>query len=100
MSASSVWLVTGASSGFGLEISLAALAAGHKVVGTVRSKGKSATAVQKLESAGARTVELDVAQGAATVKVVAEQIEGVYGRVDVCVNNAGYSLLGALEDFG
>ena len=99
MSQQEVWLVTGASSGFGLEIALAALSRGFTVVGTVRSKSKSAEAVRRLETAGGETIELDVSHDEATIAGLAHQVEGRHGRIDVLVNNAGYSLLGAVEDF-
>ncbi|KAL9083327.1 MAG: hypothetical protein Q9159_005834 [Coniocarpon cinnabarinum] len=94
-----VWLVTGASSGLGLEIALHARHTGARVVGTVRSRTKSAAAVQKLEAAGVTVVELDTSKGAEEVKSRAKLAEEVYGCVDVLVNNAGYSVVGALEDF-
>ncbi|OGM46233.1 short chain oxidoreductase/dehydrogenase [Aspergillus bombycis] len=92
-----VWFITGASSGFGLSLSLYALAAGHHVVGTVRNASKSAAAVQAFQDKGGKIVELDVTKADAIPGAV-KQAEGFYGRIDVLVNNAGYSLLGAVED--
>ena len=97
--APSVWLVTGASSGFGLHICLAAAATGAQVIGTVRSRTKSADAVEKLENASVRVVELDVSKDAATVKAAAKKAEAINGHIDVLINNAGFSVLGAVEDF-
>ena len=95
-----VWLITGASSGFGLEIALAALKAGHKIIGSVRSRQKSADAVQRIESAGGKTIELDLSKDAKSIQAGAKQAEGVFGKIDTLINNAGYSLLGAIEDLG
>jgi NAD(P)-dependent dehydrogenase (short-subunit alcohol dehydrogenase family) len=92
-----VWLITGASSGLGYYLALHALAAGHKVIASVRSKTKSADAVQTIESHGGKVIELDVCKGN-TIPDAAKQAESFYGHVDVLVNNAGYSLLGAVED--
>lgn len=92
-----VWLITGASSGFGYHLSLHALAAGHQVVATVRSVSKSADAVQAITAQGGKIVELDVTQSN-TIAAATKQAESYYGKVDVLVNNAGYSLLGAVED--
>ncbi|SPQ26579.1 b0a0215d-3773-4c25-9af7-1553c807da22 [Thermothielavioides terrestris] len=92
-----VWFITGASSGFGLSLSLHALSAGHQVVATVRNTAKSAEAVQKIQEKGGKIVELDVTKPDTIAQAVREA-ESTYGRIDVLVNNAGYSLLGAVED--
>lgn len=99
MAGKQVVFVTGASSGFGLEICLAALNAGLQVIGSVRSRAKSADAFKKLESAGAKIVELDLSQDAATIQAIAKEAEKVFGKVDILINNGAYSLLGAIEDF-
>jgi len=53
-----VWFITGAGRGMGLDIAKAALAAGHKVVASVRNADKVALAVG--ESANLLVVKLDV----------------------------------------
>src|ERR1700754_1301298 len=108
-----VWFITGASKGFGFEIAKAALAAGDKVVGTVRSNAeglRSALAgndvpggkvgdVPGEKVAGAPgigetlVVTLDVTKEDEVKKGVEEAIAR-FGRIDVLVNNAGYGLLG------
>ncbi|KAE8165669.1 hypothetical protein BDV40DRAFT_258000 [Aspergillus tamarii] len=92
-----VWFITGASSGLGLSLSLYALAAGHQVIGTVRNSSKSADAVQAIQDKGGKIVELDVTKADAIPEAV-KKAESFYGKIDVLVNNAGYSLLGAVED--
>ncbi|KAL1623028.1 hypothetical protein SLS56_008439 [Neofusicoccum ribis] len=94
------FLITGASSGFGLSLSLHALRNGHNVVATVRTRtgGRHASAVQAIEELGGKCVELDVSDLAAIPAVVASVLDGGRGKIDVLVNNAGYSLLGAVED--
>ncbi|KAL2839640.1 hypothetical protein BJY01DRAFT_219108 [Aspergillus pseudoustus] len=94
---SQVWFITGASSGFGLDLALLALSAGHKVIGTVRSATKAADAVAAIREKGGEVVELDVTK-ADTIAGVVEKANALYGGVDILVNNAGYSLLGAVED--
>ncbi|KAL4784469.1 hypothetical protein BJX76DRAFT_367664 [Aspergillus varians] len=94
---SQIWFITGASSGFGLDLSLLALEAGHKVIGTVRSASKSSSAVAAIKAKGGEILELDVRDADAVTKVAQKAI-AIYGGVDVVVNNAGYSLLGAVED--
>ncbi|GIJ86495.1 hypothetical protein Asppvi_005384 [Aspergillus pseudoviridinutans] len=92
-----VWFITGGSSGLGYNLALHALGAGHKVIASVRSKTKSTDAVRAIESKGGKVIELDVCK-ANTIPDAAKQAENFYGRIDVLVNNAGYSLLGAVED--
>ncbi|KAK6837489.1 hypothetical protein RU639_001581 [Aspergillus parasiticus] len=92
-----VWFITGASSGLGLSLSLYALSAGHHVIGTIRNASKSADAVQAIQDKGGKIVELDVTKADAIPEAV-KKAESFYGKIDVLVNNAGYSLLGAVED--
>ncbi|WP_010097440.1 oxidoreductase [Burkholderia ubonensis] len=90
-----VWFITGASRGIGALIAEAALADGNAVV----AAGRHVPAiVERLgESAALLPVELDVtdeAQAKAAVQAAVEK----FGRVDVLVNNAGFGLLGAVEE--
>ena len=91
-----VWLITGASSGFGRAIAQAALAAGDTVVAGVRRL----TAVDDLAAGYPGRVtaaELDVTNGSQVTAAV-QQTLASYGRVDVLVNNAGRGLVGAVEE--
>lgn len=91
-----VWLVTGASRGFGLEIAKAALKAGHKVVACYRTKSKNPSAFEEVEALGGTWLQLDVVG-----KDVESQVQSVitqHGRIDVLVNNAGYAMFGSIED--
>nr|ODN78202.1 hypothetical protein L203_06124 [Cryptococcus depauperatus CBS 7841] len=87
------WFVTGASNGLGLELVLHVLERGHKAIGAVRSKSKSASAVEKIEKAGGCIIELDMTESKASITA---EMEGV-GQIDYLVNNAGYSILAACE---
>ena len=89
------WLVTGASQGLGLAISLAALKAGHKVIAGARRPAVAAKAHPELEAAGGKWLELDVSLPSAR-EVVQKAAEEAHG-LDVVVNNAGYVLMGAIE---
>ena len=95
MASTKTLLITGVSSGFGRALAQEALAAGHRVVGTVRSE----QARRDFETLGAKATGrvLDVTDFEAIDGVVAE-IEATVGPVDVLVNNAGYGHEGVLEE--
>lgn len=91
---SSVWFITGASSGFGREIALSALARGHRVIATARDVSK----ISDLKQEGAHVLTLDVSDDFGEVSKVAESAVSVYQRVDYLINAAGYILEGAVEE--
>jgi NAD(P)-dependent dehydrogenase (short-subunit alcohol dehydrogenase family) len=93
---SKVWFVTGASAGIGAGVVKAALAAGDRVVATARNVEKLRTAVGQPEGDRLAFVRLDVTSEAQARQAVAAAVEKL-GRIDVLVNNAGYSLLGNFE---
>src|SRR6266508_4253652 len=92
-----VWFITGVSSGFGCELSLYALRAGHAVYGTVRNRERAAEAVFTIEAAGGTCVVLDV-NDLESIPSVINTVLAKEGKIDVLVNNAGYGQLGTLED--
>jgi NAD(P)-dependent dehydrogenase (short-subunit alcohol dehydrogenase family) len=90
-----VWFITGASRGLGALIAKAALADGNAVIAAGRNV--AAIAERLGDSPGLLPVALDVtneAQANAAVEAVVEK----FGRIDVLVNNAGFGLLGAIEE--
>jgi len=91
-----VWFITGASKGLGFEITRAALCAGDLVAATIRKKKDSI--VQKLGS-NPHLLELrmDVTDEE-QVKMAVNKAFDHYGKLDVVVNNAGYSILTAIEE--
>jgi NAD(P)-dependent dehydrogenase (short-subunit alcohol dehydrogenase family) len=91
------WLVTGASSGLGTAIAEVALRAGNKVIATARNPTKAAKENPQIEELGGTWLELDVTNKG-TPKKVEDGIRQSGGAIDVVVNNAGYSLLGGIED--
>lgn len=94
---SKVWLVTGAAGGIGAGVAKAALQAGERVVATARNLDKLRIAYSGLEGDNLAFVQLDVAdEGQA--RAAAEAAIERFGRIDVLVNNAGYSILGNFEE--
>lgn len=91
-----VWFITGASSGFGRAIAQEALRRGDAVVATARRPAAladlAATAPDRVLVA-----ELDVTRADQTSAAVAAAIQR-FGRIDALVNNAGFSIIGAVEE--
>ena len=91
-----VWLVTGAGSGFGRALLEAAVAAGDVVVAAARRTSTLDDLVAAFPDQ-VDPVELDVTDCERTREVVAEVV-GRHGRIDVLVNNAGRTHVGAVEE--
>src|ERR687895_1174223 len=92
-------VVTGSSSGVGFETSLLLAKNGFRTYATVRNLHK-AKAMRNISGKGElpiRVVELDV-NSDRSVEDAIDRINDESKRIDVLVNNAGYSLFGALED--
>jgi len=92
---SKTFFITGANSGFGLAIAAAAIDAGHRVIGTVRSEASREALAKTLPSL--RTDICDVTEFDRIPGVV-QQVEEEHGPVDVLINNAGYGHEGVLEE--
>lgn len=91
-----VWLVTGASSGFGRIFVDQALALGHRVVATARNLAQIEELWQNYGDAVLR-LALDVTDAAAIDRAV-NAAEQWFGRIDILVNNAGYGYFAAIEE--
>lgn len=91
-----VWFVTGASSGFGRSIVEEVIARGDRVVATARDPQTLDDLVVRAPER-VHTVRLDVTKPAEVASAIASALER-FGGVDVLVNNAGYSIIGALEE--
>ena len=89
-----VALTTGANSGIGLATALELARRGLRSVGTVRTRAKAADVDRAARAAGLslETAILDVTDAAACEQVIRRY------RPTVIVNNAGYSVTGAVED--
>ena len=86
-------LTTGANSGIGLACALELAAAGHRSIGTVRSKEKAELVAREARERGVevetRLLDVTDPEGCAAV------VESV--RPEVLVNNAGWAVFGAVE---
>jgi|SRR5581483_511711 NAD(P)-dependent dehydrogenase (short-subunit alcohol dehydrogenase family) len=84
-------LITGVSSGIGREIAQLLAERGARVFGTVRNP-KSASAIH-----GVELVSMDVTEDA-SVNAAVQSVEQQAGPIQLLINNAGYSFMGALEE--
>lgn len=98
MTSSKVILITGCSSGMGLEAAVALAKRGHKVYATLRDLNKRENLDKRLaeEGATAEVVPLDVTDET-TIADCVESINRKEGKIDVLINNAGIGIGGPLE---
>ncbi|MGE1172658.1 oxidoreductase [Pseudomonas sp. BW7P1] len=89
------WLITGASRGFGTLITEQALRAGDAVIATARNPQDITDRLG--DHPNLLTVRLDVTREEEAHQAVAEGIKR-FGRIDVLINNAGFGVLGAVEE--
>ena len=88
-------LITGASSGIGLELARVCAQHGHDLVLVARSEGKLQSLATELQSRGVRAHVIASDLGApGAVKAVVDRVTTLGLPVDVLVNNAGYGLFG------
>lgn len=88
-----VALVTGASSGIGLDVAKRLIDCGFMVYGAARRTEK----MTPIEEKGGKIVFLDLLDDSSIESCVSEIIKNE-GRIDLLVNNAGYGLGGSIED--
>ncbi len=91
-----VWFITGASRGFGRIWAEAALARGDRVATTARDAASVADLAERFGDA-ALPLALDVTS-AGQVRQAVAQAHAHFGKLDVVVNNAGYTLVGTVEE--
>jgi NAD(P)-dependent dehydrogenase (short-subunit alcohol dehydrogenase family) len=96
MSKQKVWFVTGASKGMGLEITKAVLNNGDRVIATSRN---TETLLEKIadHKHNLLPVKTDITKEKEVQNAISSGM-GKFGRIDVVVNNAGYNLLGNIEE--
>lgn len=92
-----VWLITGCSTGLGRALAGRVLTRGHRLIATARHPETLAELVA-VDPSRCQALALDVADAPQVAAVVA-QAAAAFGRLDVVVNNAGYGLVGAVEEY-
>ena len=93
---SKVWMITGASSGFGHALADEVIARGDRLIAAARGTAALEALVARAPDRVA-ALQLDVTRGEDITAGVAAARER-FGDIDVLVNNAGYSMIGALEE--
>lgn len=93
-----VILVTGTSSGLGIDIAIQLAAQGHKIFATMRNTDKKIALLEAAEKAQVSLPikQLDV-QNTDSVQRCVEQIIEQEGRIDVLINNAGAGFVRTTE---
>lgn len=91
-----VWLVTGTSTGFGRRIVEELIPRGEQVVATARDP-RTVEDLVALAPERVQALRLDVTKPEEVREAVAAAIAR-FGKIDVLVNNAGYSVVGAVEE--
>ena len=91
-----VWFITGSSRGFGRVWTEAALHRGDKVVATARNVNSIADFKERY---GTRvlTLPLDITKSSQVEEAV-KTAHAYFGKLDIVINNAGYSLVGTVEE--
>jgi NAD(P)-dependent dehydrogenase (short-subunit alcohol dehydrogenase family) len=95
MTDTTVWFITGAARGMGIDIAKAALAAGHSVAATARNAAKVTEALGDHENL--LPVALDITDPVAA-KAAVDATVARFGRIDTLVNNAGTFQAGFFEE--
>ena len=93
---SKVWFVTGTSTGFGRSIAEALIARGERVVATARDP-RAPSELVALAPERVLALRLDVTK-ADEIQSAVKAAHERFGAIDVLVNNAGYSIVGAVEE--
>lgn len=91
-----VWFVTGASKGFGRILVKQLLAKGDLVAATSRTKSELE---KEISASSSQFLPLEVnLTDPSSVKKAIDETVATFGRIDNIINNAGYGLLGAIEE--
>ena len=96
MNSRKTWLITGASKGLGLTLTKKLLSQGYNVVATSRTLDALKNAVG-VDAANFLPLAMNIVDEADVKQGIGEAIAH-FGSIDVVVNNAGYGLMGGLEE--
>ncbi len=96
MSNQKVWLITGASKGMGLEVAKSVLANGDRVIATSRSLAEQIASISEATE-NFLPLQMDVTNEDDVEAAITKGIE-TFGKIDVVLNNAGYYLVGSVEE--
>ena len=96
MNKQQVWFITGASKGLGLALTKVVLSKGYKVAATSRNVEELQAKITEHQE-NLLALQVDITSDE-KVKEAVGQTVATFGRVDVVVNNAGYSLVGSMEE--
>ncbi|MBC3539050.1 SDR family oxidoreductase [Rufibacter sediminis] len=96
MDSAKAWFITGASKGLGLALTKLVLAKGDKVVATSRNTESLSKSIGE-NNENFLPLQVDITSDAEVKDAVNRSIEK-FGKLDVVVNNAGYSLVGSMEE--
>src|SRR6516225_7332647 len=99
MSTEKVWFVTGASQGLGLSLVKKLLKSGYRVAATSRNAQSLKDATGMIESRQFLPIGVDL-NNLDSIKEAIQQTVATFGRIDVAVNNAGYGMIGTIEEIG
>ena len=91
-----VWLITGASKGMGLELTKYALSLGHSVAATSRNTEDFKVTITENQN-NFLPLQVDITSDESVRSAVAQVVDR-FGHIDYVVNNAGYSLVGSMEE--
>lgn len=91
-----IWFVTGASKGMGLSLTKLLLDKGNKVAATSRNTKQLKHSIG-IENDNFLPIELDITNSEDVKQAINKTVEH-FGGLDVVVNNAGFSLIGSLEE--
>jgi NAD(P)-dependent dehydrogenase (short-subunit alcohol dehydrogenase family) len=94
-------LITGSSSGFGLSLVHRFLQEGHNVIATSRNPSRTPDLVKDVtdhSSSRGRWLQLDTTWAQPEINATIIEASKLFGPIDILINNAGYSVMGAIED--
>ena len=91
-----VWFITGASRGFGFALTQVLLSNGNRVAATSRNASEIEHKIDK-NRLNLLALTVDLTDEFSVKNAVSKTVEK-FGRIDIVVNNAGYLLLGSMEE--